>query len=247
MAGLHGVKRRRRQAALVSIIAAFGLMLVGRVRQVDAAERQRYLALGDSYTIGQSVAERERWPVQLVARLRQRGVEMADPEIVAQTGWTTADLLAGIDAARPYGPFTLVSLLIGVNNQFQGRDLEEYRRELRVLLQRAIGFAGDDASRVLVLSIPDWSVTPFAAGNDRVRIAADLERFNRVCREESTQAGVRYVDITATSQRAAAERGLLARDGLHPSGKMYAAWVELALAAVGDATRPGSQTPARTP
>ena len=200
---------------------------------------KRYLALGDSYTIGEAVAEPERWPVQLVALLRDRGVTISDPEIIAVTGWTTAELSAGIDAGNPQGPFDLVSLLIGVNNQYRGLDLDEYRRELGALLVRARGLAGHRESRVLVLSIPDWSVTPFAEGRERATIAAAIDRFNAAKREQAVANGAAWVDITPVSRRAETDRSLLAEDGLHPSGRMYAEWARLAarpaLAALGAA------------
>ncbi len=189
----------------------------------------RYLALGDSYTIGEGVAEAERWPAQLAARLRDRGLAAGDPLIVARTGWTTDELMAGIDGASPEGRFDLVSLLIGVNNQYRGRDLEEFRAGFRALLRRAIGFAGGEAGRVIVLSIPDWGVTPFAAGRDRAAIAQAIDRFNAVGRDEARHAGARYVDVTAVSREAAGDAALVAADGLHPSGAMYAAWTRLAL------------------
>jgi len=186
----------------------------------------RFLALGDSYTIGEGVAEAERWPVQLAALLRARGMDVADPEIIARTGWTTDELSAAIDARDPRGPYPLVSLLIGVNNQYRGRSTGEYRQELAVLLRRAVGFAGGEAGRVIVLSIPDWGVTPFAEGRDRAAIGAEIDVFNRIGREETERAGARFVDITPVS-RGRAE--LVAPDGLHPSGAMYAEWAHLAL------------------
>lgn len=189
----------------------------------------RYLALGDSYTIGESVAPAERWPVRLAALLRDRGVTIAAPVIIARTGWTTDELSAGIDAAAPRGTYALVSLLIGVNNQYRGRSVEEYRTQFRGLLQRAVGFAGGEAGRVVVVSIPDWGVTPFAQGRDRARIAAEIDAFNAAAREETARAGARYVDITPFSRQAATDRTLVAADGLHPSGKMYAEWARLAL------------------
>ncbi|MFN8501857.1 MAG: GDSL-type esterase/lipase family protein [Kouleothrix sp.] len=190
---------------------------------------RRFLALGDSYTIGESVAAAERWPVQLAGLLRARGVALAEPQIIARTGWTTDELAAAIDAAEPQGPFDLVSLLVGVNNQYRGRAAGEYRAELRALLGRAVALAGGDARRVLVLSIPDWGVTPFAAGRDAARIAAEIDAFNAIGRAEALDAGVRYVDVTAESRRAATDPALVAGDGLHPSGAMYAAWAALAL------------------
>jgi lysophospholipase L1-like esterase len=189
----------------------------------------RYLALGDSYTIGESVGAEQRWPVQLAARLCEHGLPIGEPQIIARTGWTTGELSAAIEQAAPGGPFDLVSLLIGVNNQYRGLGSEAYRAEFRALLQRAIGFAGGRAGRVIVLSIPDWGVTPFAGGRDRGRIAAEIDAFNAINRAETERAGARYVDITAESRRATADLVLIAGDGLHPSGKMYAEWVELAL------------------
>jgi lysophospholipase L1-like esterase len=188
----------------------------------------RYLALGDSYTIGESVRPEERWPVQLAARLRQADISIDDPFIIATTGWTTDELSAGINVAKPVGPFDLVSLLIGVNNQYRGRRADEYRREFTALLQRAIQFTGDRPARVLVLSIPDWGVTPFAADRDRARIRAEIDQFNAINRAVTEQFGARYVDVTPISRRAASDTGLIANDGLHPSGKMYALWADLA-------------------
>ncbi len=191
----------------------------------------RILSLGDSYTIGQSVAEAERWPVQLADTLRRTGLAVAPPEIVARTGWTTSELADALDAAEPAMPFQLVTLLIGVNNQYRGLDTGSYRQEFRLLLARAIRYAGGSAPRVVVLSIPDWGVTPFAAGRDRAAIARAIDVFNAVNREETARAGARYVDITPVSRTAADNGMLLADDGLHPSGAMYAAWARLALPA----------------
>ncbi len=191
----------------------------------------RFLALGDSYTIGESVAESDRWPVQLAAALRSEGIDLADPEFIATTGWTTDELSRGIDEADPHGPYTLVSLLIGVNNQYRGRDAEEYRGELASLLERARAFAGGNAAHVLVLSIPDWGVTPFAKGRDAARIGADIDHFNAINREESARIGAAYVDVTAISRRAIGEPGWIADDGLHPSAAMYREWAAVALPA----------------
>jgi lysophospholipase L1-like esterase len=189
----------------------------------------RYLALGDSYTIGHGVAESERWPVQLVARLRAQQIPIADPLIIARTGWTTGDLLAGIAQAQPQGPFDLVTLLIGVNNQYRHRGLDEYREQFKTLLTQAITFAGGEATHLIVLSIPDWGVTPFATGRDRPEIAVEIDRFNAINRAEAQQVGAQYVDVTPISRQAATDPTLLASDQLHPAGKMYAAWVDLVL------------------
>lgn len=189
----------------------------------------RFLALGDSYTIGEAVAPSERWPVQLVALVRHEGVAVADPRIIATTGWTTDELLVGIGLEQPEGTFDLVSLLIGVNNQYRGGDPEEYRDQFAELLTRAVAFTGGRPARVMVLSIPDWGATPFAAERDRAGIAAKIDQFNAINRSIAERRGARYVDVTPISRRAARDPDLVAFDGLHPSGKMYAEWARLAL------------------
>jgi len=196
-----------------------------------------FLALGDSYTIGEQVSAADRWPVQLARDLRNKGTPIGDPEIIARTGWTTDELNSAIDTANPKGPFELVTLLIGVNNQYRGRDAEQYRGEFVTLLRRAIGFAGGNAERVVVLSIPDWGVTPFAEGRDRAKIGREIDRYNAINREETLRAGARYVDITPISRRASSDPSLVAPDGLHPSGRMYSEWVKLALSEVEGALR----------
>jgi len=197
----------------------------------------QFLALGDSYTIGESVAPEERWPVQLATLLRAEGLDVGDPTLIATTGWTTDELSAAIDRANPQGAFDLVSLLIGVNNQYRGRGQDEYREQFAVLLQRAIGFAGGNPARVLVLSIPDWGVTPFAARLERdpAAVAADIDAFNAINRAETERPGAHYVDVTPFSREAAHDPSLLADDGLHPSGRMYAEWARLALPAAREA------------
>ncbi|PFG75276.1 SGNH/GDSL hydrolase family protein [Tepidiforma thermophila] len=190
----------------------------------------RILALGDSYTIGEAVDPAERWPAQLARRLRSAGFDLADPVIIATTGWTTAELAAALDAASPAGPFDLVTLLIGVNDQYRGLPCDEsYRARLDALILRAVASAAGDPSRVVVLSIPDWGVTPFANGRDRARIAAEIDAFNEVNRAAAAGAGARWLDVTPVSREAARDPGLLAGDGLHPSAAMYARWVELLL------------------
>jgi len=188
----------------------------------------RFLALGDSYTIGEAVSADERWPVLLATRLRQSGIDVDDPLIVAQTGWTTDELDAGIDAAKPRDTFDLVTLLIGVNNQYRGRSVDEYGLQFGGLLRRAIEFAGSRASRVIVVSIPDWGPTPFAreSGRDPARIGVEIDAFNTVAEEAADRAGVQFVDITPGSKRAANDETLIASDGLHPSRAMYEEWAE---------------------
>lgn len=187
----------------------------------------RYLALGDSYTIGESVAEEERWPNQLVALVNSP--KEIDVTIIARTGWTTSELWQGIQAANPQGTYDMVSLLIGVNNQYRGYDINEYREEFRFLLEKSIEYAGGNPEHVIVLSIPDWGVTPFAWGKDTTQIAADIDAYNAINLEESQKAGVHYVDVTPVSREAVNDPTLIAGDGLHPSGKMYAEWAKLAL------------------
>jgi lysophospholipase L1-like esterase len=150
-----------------------------------------------------------------------------DPTIIAHTGWTTGDLLAILDEITPHGLFDLVTLLIGVNNQYQGKKIESYRDEFGILLKTSISFACGDPARVVVLSIPDWGVTPFAQGRDRAQIRTDIEQFNIVNREVSLAAGVHYVDISPISRQVRDDPALLAPDGLHFSGKMYTSWVNL--------------------
>ena len=210
--------------AVASIISA-----LSSACGADAIAARTFLALGDSYTIGQSVARDENFPVQLAALLKSKGIDTADPVIIARTGWTTGELSAGIDSADPKGTFDLVTLLIGVNNQFRGRPRDEYQKEFTVLLERAIKFARGDASHVIVVSIPDWGVMPFAEGRDRAAIATDIDAFNKINRDAARKAGARYVDITAESRQAASKKELVAHDGLHPSARMYAEWCQLLL------------------
>ena len=191
----------------------------------------KYLALGDSYTIGEGVAEDGRWPAVLARALRAEGVALDDPRIIATTGWTTDELAAAIDAAEPLGEWDFVSLLVGVNNQYRGRSLENYREEFTTLLQRAIDFARGRAERVLVLAIPDWGVTPFgtASGRDVAQIARELDAFNAAAAAICAQHGVAFVDIAPVARVRGAEAAMLAEDGLHPSAAMYALWAAQAL------------------
>ena len=192
-----------------------------------------FLALGDSYTIGEGVAPDERWPVQLAARLREDGIDIADPQIIATTGWTTDELAAALDAVSFTPPYDLVALLIGVNNQYRGRPLDEYREQFRDLLQRAIHLAGGNAAHAVVVSIPDWGVTPFAAreGRDTAHVAREIDAFNAAACAETGGAGAHWVDVTTLS-RAPGSRDDLVADGLHPSGAQYARWTAaIALAA----------------
>jgi len=190
----------------------------------------RYLALGDSYTIGERVAETERWPVLLADTLSKSGRETEAPEIVATTGWTTAELDEGILKAGITPGYNLVSLLIGVNNQYRGVEkgytLSGYAQEFEELLQKAISFAENDRSRVFVLSIPDYGVTPFVTAGDRERIGKELDAYNAAAKSICVRYGIPFHNITDISRMAAHDTALVAPDGLHPSGKMYKMWVE---------------------
>ena len=190
----------------------------------------RYLALGDSYTIGESVDEAERWPNQLADFLKAGGFP-TDVTIIARTGWTTSELWDGIQAEKINPPYDLVSLLIGVNDQYRDYDINEYHQQFNFLLNKSIKYAGGNSKRVIVLSIPDWSVTPFAQGQDVKQIAKDIDAFNTVNREETEKAGATYVDITSVSRESTNDSSLIASDGLHPSGKMYMEWAKLAYSA----------------
>lgn len=189
-----------------------------------------YLALGDSYTIGEGVSPAGRWPAQLATALQEAGHVVAEPQIIATTGWTTDELDAGIDAAAPQGRFDLVSLLIGVNDQYRGRSVDDYRPRFTALLQRALGFAGDRARRVLVLSIPDWGLTPYAiaSGRDRVQIGHELDAYNAAAAAICAAHAVTFIDITALSRERGAEAPMLVEDGLHPSAAMYTLWTQRA-------------------
>lgn len=195
----------------------------------EGQEKLKYLALGDSYTIGESVDPSMRYPVQIADSLEKRGCLMEDPRIVAVTGWTTGDLKAGIKTANPQGPYDLVSLLIGVNNQYRGMDINIYRKEFSELIDQSIFFAGNDTCRVIVFSIPDWGVTPFASGRDRDKIAREIDQYNAINKEITLSKGIVWIDVTAISRLALNDATLIASDGLHPSGKMYTEWVKLAL------------------
>jgi len=184
----------------------------------------RYLALGDSYTIGQSVDPLARWPVQLAAAVSSQGWVCAQPLIIARTGWTTSELSAALHEQAPHGPFDLVTLLIGVNDQYRGYDLATFQAALTPLLRDAIALAGGQAGHVVVLSIPDWGVTPFAAGQDRAAISASITSFNALAAQAVRSCGAHWVDITPLS-RDLAGGDQIAGDGLHPSGAMYARWV----------------------
>ena len=189
-----------------------------------------YLALGDSYTIGESVDEHERYPNQLAEALSDTYGSTFKTEIIAKTGWTTGDLKNAIREAKLGNrKFDLVSLLIGVNNEFQQRSEEEYIAEFKELLLQAIAFADGRANRVVVISIPDYGYTPFGAGRQS-SISARIDRFNKINKQIAESMDVKYVSITEISRQGLSNSDLVAADGLHPSGMMYKKWVDLLVA-----------------
>ena len=185
-----------------------------------------FLALGDSYTIGEGVEATGRWPNQLAA-----GLGLDAPEIVAQTGWTTDELSAAMDAHTFHPPYALVTLLIGVNNQYRGRDLASYRGEFTQLLHRAIELAGDKPRHVVVVSIPDWGITPFARGRDARAIAREIDAYNAANREIAGNSRAFYADVTGISRDRGEREDMLVSDGLHPSAAMYTRWLDAILPA----------------
>ncbi len=185
-----------------------------------------YLALGDSYTIGESVEESERWPVQLSKKLTSGGIAAGSPRIIATTGWTTDELSSAIKDAGIDRTYDLVSLLIGVNNQYRGYPFETYTKEFTQLLNTAISIAGNTPDKVFVVSIPDYGVTPFGKKKDPLKIATELDQYNATAKEICETKNVTFINITDISKMALNDSTLVANDGLHPSGRMYTAWVD---------------------
>ncbi|MXV49448.1 SGNH/GDSL hydrolase family protein [Pedobacter sp. HMF7647] len=190
------------------------------------AKQISYLALGDSYTFGQSVQQSESFPFQLSAKLKNHNVEVVDLQVIARSGWTTGELQQVINTNKPAKTFDIVTLLIGVNNQYRGYSKDTYRKEFARLLKQAVEFAGGKKNRVFVLSIPDWGVTPFGGSGTNKLISAEIDAFNQINRAESEKESVTYIDITAGSRSALNDASLVASDGLHPSAKMYSYWAD---------------------
>ncbi len=220
------VKRLRFDILALVTAIVFLITLPAYFMIIEKTEKHRfdYIALGDSYTVGESVGDDERFPAQLVKRLSADSIDVADPLIIAKTGWTTDELIAAIKEKNVKDTFDIVTLLIGVNNQYRGRSAEEYRVELKQLIETALKFAGGKKERVFIISIPDWGVTPFAEGREWKKIAEDIDEFNKVKKEEAENYGISFYDITEISR--IDDPALIAPDGLHPSGKMYKMWVD---------------------
>lgn len=197
---------------------------IGLAQTIKIKEPVHFLALGDSYTIGQSVSESERWPSQFAFALSYRGISVDEVKIIAQTGWRTDNLKDAINLQQLLNEYNLVSLLIGVNNQFQGRSIQAYAAEFEDLLQTAISLAGNSPEHVFVLSIPDYAFTPYGNGNPS--ISSQIDQFNQVNQTIAGKYLVKYIDITPISRQGLTGPELVASDGLHPSGIMYGLWVE---------------------
>ena len=186
-----------------------------------------FLALGDSYTIGQSVGVGDRFPAQTIALLKSNGINMQDAEYIATSGWTTVNLLNAITVQNPVGPYDIVTLLIGVNDQYQSGDTTGYRDRFTELLKEAIQFAAAKPSHVFVVSIPDYSVTPFASGSNVAEISKEIDEFNAINKEVTMSLQAIYTDITPSTREALHDPELIAGDGLHPSAKEYAVWAKM--------------------
>lgn len=193
------------------------------------ASKYTFLSLGDSYTIGESVSESDRWSVQLANLLRKDSIDTANPDVIARTGWTTSQLQNAIIASGNQKTYNLVSLLIGVNNQYQGLSQATFRTEFSQLLQTTTKFAGNKVNHVLVLSIPDWGASPYGARSDRAKITQEINQFNTIVKDECQKAGIAFVDITPLTRSANGDASQFADDGLHYSGKQMQLWAQKAL------------------
>ncbi|SFQ28411.1 Lysophospholipase L1 [Pseudarcicella hirudinis] len=194
----------------------------------QAPSGKSFLALGDSYTIGESVENKDRWSVQLTQLLRKDSVFIQKHDIIARSGWTTAELIEGIKQRKITETYDMVALLIGVNNQYRSQSVETYRWEFRKLLKICSKFTGNKESKVMVLSIPDWGVTPFARNRDKNQLSREIDEFNNVAREECGNFGITFIDITSISRQQTGPE-MIASDNLHFSGLMYGLWAQKAL------------------
>lgn len=229
-------------STLIILLALFGFSHLPAIafthntnmssKDTTAQHTLTYLALGDSYTIGEMVAPEQSYPNQAAALLNKKGRRTAPPAIIAKTGWRTDELIQGIATADLTDKFDIVTLLIGVNNQYQHIDTAIYRKEFAGLLKTAIAFAKDNKHHVFVLSVPDWGVTPFANGRNPEKIAAEIDAYNHINKEESKKAAVNYINITSLYREIGDESAYLAEDKLHPSGKMYEKWAKLVANAI---------------
>ncbi len=212
------------------------VVIVPPVDTSDTAAVKTFLALGDSYTYGESVSADQKLPYHVVLQLNELGLKTATAEVIARTGWTTGNLLTRLKDNPPsLEKYSVVTLLIGVNNQYQGGSQEIYKKEFAELLDKAIAYAGDNVNHVFVLSIPDWGVTPFATNRNRDLIAKQIDSFNIINKQISFSRKVNYTDVTDISRLAASNPSLIANDGLHPSGLQYKLWADRLVPTIRDA------------
>ena len=213
---------------LLPLFITFAISCTPKTQKLDTHKEYTFLALGDSYTIGEAVEESQRWPVQLVDQLAKDSIKNDTLKIIARTGWTTDELQSAIAGEELAPPYDLVSLLIGVNNQYRGYPIDQYKKEFKELLDSALTYAGGNANRVIVVSIPDYGVTPFAQrlNLDKDKIARELDRYNEIADSIASASNVNFFDITPYSRNAENDESLIASDGLHPSGRLYSNWVE---------------------
>ena len=188
--------------------------------------KESYLALGDSYTVGESISKKHTWPKQLVDSLKKRNIFLSEPRIIAKTGWTTDQLKKAINDSSLDYPYDWVSLLIGVNNQYRGRDLGEFKLQFESLLSEAIAFTGNRKERVFVISLPDWGSMPFAKDRDPNKIAIEIDNFNQIIYEVCAFENIKFIDITPITRNIYLNPNWIAKDSLHPSKEQYSKWVE---------------------
>lgn len=220
--------------SFTNVIASFIILIAtgtsscskATMQDADNMPQKKYLALGDSYTIGQSVPIQSNFPNQLVKSLNQSGIAVSTPRIIATTGWTTTDLKNAITQAQPSKDYDLVTLLIGVNNQYQNKPIQLYNTEFKELLNDAVLFAKGDSKKVIVVSIPDYSVTPFAQNSDTARIAREIDNYNAIAKNITENLNIKFIDITPISRSTVDKPLLVAGDGLHPSAFQYSLWVK---------------------
>lgn len=236
-----------RLTALFFLLATFFTTATLPAQQLNLENPIRFLALGDSYTIGQSVPADQRWPLQLRDSLLTRAYTVDAADIIATTGWTTTNLLNAIDGADlTEGNYNLVSLLIGVNNQYQGQDFALYEPQFTQLLDSCLAYVGGDPSRVFVLSIPDYAYTPFGENNPNAStISMEIDAYNSINESIAADYGVSYFNITPISRMGLDQPGLVAGDGLHPSGAQYTLWVEQILEQLDQQTTSTKKDPAK--
>ena len=209
------------------LITGIAILILYLNNKAMPSQTYSFLALGDSYTIGEGVALYESFPYQTIQQLRTAGYDFYSPEILARTGWTSDDLRKMIRSTYLQKSYRFVSLLIGVNDQYQGKDINRYAANFEQLLKQAITLAAGKADHVFVLSIPDWSVTPFAAGSERMHVAREIDQFNAINESIAGNYNVCYIEVTAMTRADGEAENMLARDQLHPSGAAYAKWANL--------------------